>query len=153
MSFQTDPDDPFYLQRFLDAQTRAYGPVLAAISQRTPVSFRLWSIFPRLRPALPGVSHFFRLTSPEAARAFEAHALLGPRLKDVAEAVVTLDHREIKEVFNADALRKIRASMTLFAGLSGKADSVYAQVLAKHFFGEGDPETMILLARANAPSA
>lgn len=101
----------------------------------------MWFIFPQLA----GLGHSamaqrYAIGSFEEARAYLAHPILGPRLRECAQALLDLsDNPSAAEVLaDVDAI-KLRSSMTLFAHASHEPVSNFQSVLDRYFDGQSDP--------------
>src|SRR5678815_3200640 len=82
-------DDPYDLQRFLVAQRDIHQQALREIRGGHKASHWMWFIFPQLRGlGASATSRRFGISGPDEARAYLAHPTLGPRLVEVAEAVL-----------------------------------------------------------------
>jgi uncharacterized protein (DUF1810 family) len=75
------------------------------------------------------------------------HPVLGPRLVECAEAVVSVEGRSAAEIFGSPDDMKLRSCATLFASVSPPG-SVFERLLEKYFGGERDAETLRLLGVA-----
>ena len=137
-------NDPFALQRFVDAQQGVYAQVCAELAAGRKRSHWMWFVFPQLR----GLGHsamaqHFGIASGDEARAYWAHPLLGPRLKQCTGLVLAVAGRSAHEIFGPPDDLKFRSCMTLFAAATGEA--VFRQALAKYFDGQDDEQTLRLL--------
>jgi uncharacterized protein (DUF1810 family) len=134
-------DDPFDLQRFVDAQDRVYDGVLAGAKR----SHWIWFIFPQLSGlGSSSTAELFGIESLEEARAYLAHPVLGPRLRECARLVASIEDRSVDEVFGWPDNLKVRSSMTLFTrATDDNAD--FLAVLEKFYGGQQDPRTLELL--------
>jgi uncharacterized protein (DUF1810 family) len=142
-----DPD-PFDLRRFVDAQDRVYETVLAELRNGAKRSHWIWFVFPQLR----GLGHSatavrFGISSLDEARAYVAHPVLGPRLRECARLVARIDGRSADEIFGWPDTLKVRSSMTLFAQATDD-DTEFRAVLDEFYNGEEDPATVELLSTA-----
>jgi uncharacterized protein (DUF1810 family) len=129
------------LQRFVDAQDRGgtYDRALAELRARRKTSHWMWFVFPqRAGLGLSEMSRAYAIESPEEARAYVEHQVLGPRLVECAEAL--LDHERIsaREIMGEIDAVKLRSSMTLFARAAPE-QPVFERVLGRYFDGEADP--------------
>ncbi len=80
--------DPFDLQRFVDAQDRIYDTVVDELTAARKRSHWMWFIFPQLRGLGSSPTAVrFAISSIDEARAYLAHELLGPRLRECAGLV------------------------------------------------------------------
>ena len=76
-------DDPFDLQRFLDAQAPVYARVVAELTRGRKESHWMWFIFPQAAGlGRSAMSVRYAIRSPEEARAYHAHPVLGARLRE-----------------------------------------------------------------------
>ena len=138
-------DDPFHLQRFVDAQDRVYDRALAELRAGAKRSHWIWFIFPQLSGlGSSSTAKLFGISSLEEARAFLAHPILGPRLRECARLVASIEDRSVDEVFGWPDNLKVRSSMTLFTrATDDNAD--FLAVLDKFYGGQQDPRTLELL--------
>jgi uncharacterized protein (DUF1810 family) len=137
--------DQFDLQRFVDAQDRVYDTVLDELRGGRKRSHWIWFVFPQLRGLgrSPTALHY-GISSLEEARAYLAHDVLGPRLRECARLVAAIDDRSAADIFGFPDDLKVRSSMTLFArATDDNAD--FRAVLDKFYNGEEDPVTVELL--------
>ena len=139
-------NDPFDLQRFVDAQDRIYDTVVDELTAARKRSHWMWFIFPQLRGLGSSPTAVrFAISSVDEARAYLAHELLGPRLRECAGLVARIDGRSAEEIFGWPDDMKLRSSMTLFArAADDNAD--FVAVLEKFYGGEEDPATLARLA-------
>ncbi len=87
-------NDPFDLQRFVDAQDRIYDTVVDELTAARKRSHWMWFIFPQLRGLGSSPTAVrFAISSADEARAYLAHELLGPRLRECARLVARIDGR------------------------------------------------------------
>lgn len=139
-------NDPFDLQRFVAAQEKNYAVALSELKNGRKRSHWMWYVFPQL----DGLGHspttrFYAIKSREEARRYLGHPVLGARLKECAEAVLSLEGASLAEIFGHPDDRKLQSSMTLFALVAGLS-SVFDRVLDKYCGGERDRRTLDLLA-------
>lgn len=138
-------DDPYDLARFLTAQEDDYAQALREIRAGAKESHWIWYIFPQIDGlAISPTSKHFAIKSIDEARAYLDHPVLGPRLRECAEAVLGVEGRSAHEIFGSPDDMKLRSCATLFARVTS-AGSVFARLLGKYFGGEADPKTMRLL--------
>ena len=89
----------------------------------------------------------FGIASLDEARAYVAHPVLGPRLRECARLVARIDGRSADEIFGWPDNLKVRSSMTLFARATDDNEEFRA-VLDRFYDGEDDPATVELLSTA-----
>ena len=148
-------DDPFELQRFIEAQDAgdSYGSALQELRHGRKTGHWMWFVFPQLAGLgrSPTARHY-ALRGADEARAYLAHPVLGPRLRACAQAVTDLATSDPVAVLGSVDAQKLRSSMTLFALVDPDAP-VFADVLDRCFGGERDPATIGLLERSAPPAA
>jgi uncharacterized protein (DUF1810 family) len=140
-------DEPADLQRFTDAQDagNTYGTALDELRRGRKRTHWMWFVFPQLRGlGRSATAQHFALSGLTEARAYLAHPVLGPRLRECATALTQLpDHDPERVLGPVDAL-KLRSSMTLFS-LAAPDEAVFSEVLDRFFDGAADEATVRLL--------
>jgi uncharacterized protein (DUF1810 family) len=114
-------DDPFDLQRFVDAQAPVYARVVAELKRGRKESHWMWFVFPQAAGlGRSAMSERYAIRSPEEARAYLAHPLLGPRLRECTALVeAALKARTLDEIFGEVDATKYASCMDIFReGLS-----------------------------------
>jgi uncharacterized protein (DUF1810 family) len=96
------------------------------------------------------MSQQYAISSVVEARAYLAHPILGPRLRECAEAVLATTARTALEIFGSTDAMKLRSSMTLFHR-AAPDDRVFAQVLERYYDGGADEATDAQLRAADEP--
>ena len=138
--------DPFNLSRFVEAQERDYTTALAEIKAGRKRSHWIWYVFPQVEGlGFSATSRHFAIRSEDEARAYLEHPVLGPRLRDCAEAVLAIDGRTAHEIFGSPDDMKLRSCATLFAAVSPEG-SAFQRILDKYFEARRDERTIELLA-------
>jgi uncharacterized protein (DUF1810 family) len=133
------------LQRFLDSQESDYAIALNEIRSGRKRSHWMWYIFPQIKGlGFSSTSQYFAIKDIEEASAYLANPVLGKRLIEITNALLTLQTDNANEVFSSPDDMKLRSSMTLFAEVPG-ADGVFQKVLDKFFDGKKDEMTLLQL--------
>lgn len=141
----TAMEDPYHLQRFLEAQHSVYYQALNELQQGERRTLWMWFIFPQLAGlGSSATSRYFGISGREEALAYLQHPVLGPRLRECAQAVLAVSGRSAEQIFGYPDVLKLRSCMTLFAAVA-EPGSVFAQVLEKYYDGQPDPRTVELL--------
>lgn len=140
--------DPYQLQRFVEAQENVYADVLAELRQGRKRSHWMWFIFPQIA----GLGHsamaqMYAIGSLDEARAYLAHPLLGPRLRECCRLVLNVKGCSVEEIFGYPDHMKFHSSVTLFAHAAGEND-VFSACLSEFFGGAADSKTLALLPPA-----
>ncbi|MDJ0450420.1 DUF1810 domain-containing protein [Methylocystis sp. JR02] len=137
-------NDPFNLQRFIDAQRDSYAQALAELRAGRKTSHWIWYVFPQLTGlGFSQASRLDGLSGLNEARAYLAHPVLGPRLRECVDAMATGD-RSAEDVLGSTDAMKFRSSMTLFARAAPE-EPLFEQALGQFFDGAEDPKTLELL--------
>ena len=136
----------YNLERFVEAQRYSYDTALNEIRSGEKRGHWIWYIFPQLKGlGRSSRSYDYGIEDIDEARSYLAHPVLGARLIEITQALLTLSDCNARNVMGFDDV-KLRSCMTLFAIASGEEDSVFHKVLYKFFDGEQDPLTLSLLA-------
>ena len=140
-------EDPFDLERFVRAQ--AGGVVegaLAELKAGTKRGHWMWFIFPQARGlGRSAMAELYGISGVEEARAYLAHPLLGPRLRECVAAVQNhAGKRTAEEMLGTIDAVKLRSCLTLFEAAGG--GEAFGRALTLLFAGERDPATLVLVA-------
>ena len=137
--------DPYDLQRFILAQHPVYRQVCAELTAGAKTSHWMWFIFPQLKAlGRSEIARHFGIESRAEAEAYWLHPVLGPRLRECSQLVMTVEGKSALEIFHSPDDLKLRSSMTLFAQVAPQ-EPVFNHVLAKYFGGKYDVTTLDLL--------
>lgn len=139
--------DPFQLRRFVDAQDGIFEQALSEISAGRKQSHWMWFVFPQLAGlGRSATAQYYGIRNADEARAYIAHSILGPRLRQVTEAALAWSgKRSAEEIFGSIDSMKFRSTLTLFAEIS--AGEPFAKTLAAFFPGP-DGQTLALLQQS-----
>jgi len=135
-------NDPYGLQRFVDAQSPIYEQVCAELRNGQKEGHWMWFIFPQLRGlGQSQMATTFGVSSREEAEAYLKHTVLGARLRECTRLVNLVEGRSIEQIFGYPDDLKFRSSMSLFA-LATSENQIFKDALQKYFGGELDPLTV-----------
>jgi len=138
-------DDPFNLQRFVDAQDGIYAQALAEIRGGQKRSHWMWYIFPQVEGlGSSPISKRYAIKSLAEARQYLSHPVLGRRLVECTATLLALQRRSATEIFGYPDDLKLKSCMTLFAQVTGPA-SDFESVLKKYYGGMQDVQTLRFL--------
>jgi uncharacterized protein (DUF1810 family) len=144
-------EDPYQLIRFVRAQQDDFKQALAEIQRGKKRTHWMWYIFPQFDGlASSATSKHYAIKSIEEAKAYLDHPILGPRLREYAEAVLHVEGRSATEIFGSPDDLKLKSCATLFATVS-PAGSVFDRLLEKYYGGERDQKTLRLLGIQPSP--
>ena len=135
-------NDPYDLQRFVEAQNSCFDRVCRELSEGHKESHWMWFIFPQLKGLGSSVMAVrYAIASKQEAQAYLMNSILGPRLRHCTELVLNVKQRSIKQIFGDPDDLKFRSSMTLFANVTSE-NVVFRDALQKYFAGQPDPLTI-----------
>jgi uncharacterized protein (DUF1810 family) len=134
-------DDPYDLARFVTAQEDVYAQALAELRRGAKTGHWMWFIFPQVAGlGFSDMSRRYAISGLDEARAYLAHPVLGPRLKECARVVAETSGRTAEQIFGPIDAVKLRSSMTLFHR-ADPAEPAFATVLDRYFDGLPDEAT------------
>lgn len=138
--------DPFKLERFVAAQAPLYATVLKELKAGSKESHWMWFVFPQLQGlGSSAMAQRYAISGTDEARAYLAHSVLGPRLRECTETVNAVHARSAFRIFGSPDDMKFHSSMTLFAAVA-EDPAPFTFALDKYFGGQRDPRTLALLA-------
>jgi uncharacterized protein (DUF1810 family) len=132
------------LERFVAAQDAGgtYDQALAELRAGRKTSHWMWFVFPQIAGlGRSGMAQRYAIASLDEARAYLAHPVLGPRLRESAAALLDHSGTNAEAILGAIDAMKLRSSMTLFAR-AAPDEPVFADVLERYFGGVADEETL-----------
>ena len=143
-------NDPYDLQRFVDAQNEQSGGAGRTIFEQACQELRagekrshwMWFVFPQIRGL--GTSPFarkFAISSLAEAQAYLQHPVLGERLKDCTRLINELPGRTAGQILGGIDEMKFRSSLTLFAAATTD-NRLFLDALKKYFQGQPDQATL-----------
>lgn len=129
------------LDRFVAAQAGVYEDALAELRRGRKTGHWMWFVFPQVAGLgrSPNAVHY-ALGSLAEARAYLAHPILGPRLRECSAAVLATEGRTAEEILGPIDARKLRSSMTLFHR-ADPDEPVFAAVIERFYGGHADDRT------------
>jgi uncharacterized protein (DUF1810 family) len=134
------------INRFLTAQEGVYQSALDELRRGSKAGHWIWFIFPQIAGlGRSGMSQRYAIGSLEEARAYLAHPVLGARLRECAEAVLSVRGRTAEEILGDIDAVKLRSSMTLFHRAAPK-ESVFREVIDRYYAGRPDDATDAVLS-------
>ena len=144
-------NNPYDLERFVAAQEETYAAALAEIRRGAKRRHWMWFVFPQLKGlGRSEMAQRYGIGSLEEARAYLAHPVLGPRLREYVEALQDLTGTSGEEVFGEVDAMKLRSSLTLFSLAGG--GGMFEAALSR-WFGSPDHRTLQLLKRNSTSKA
>ncbi|GJD81487.1 hypothetical protein GCM10007886_38440 [Methylobacterium gregans] len=141
-------DDSHDLRRFVEAQRDTYDRALTELRAGRKRSHWMWFVFPQIAGlGRSPMAERYAISSLDAARAYRAHTLLGPRLLACVRAANAHPGLSARALFGSPDDMKFRSSVTLF-GLADPDEPAFQEALATFFDGQPDPLTLKRLGAA-----
>ena len=135
-------NDPFDLQRFVDAQNPVYDSVCAELRSGQKRGHWMWFIFPQRRGlGSSPMAARLGISSRNEAEAYLNHPVLRPRLEECTRLVNLIEGRSIEQILGYPDDLKFRSSMTLFR-IVADDNRLFNYALEKYFDGDPDPLTL-----------
>lgn len=135
-------DDPYNLQRFVEAQNPIYLQICSELRAGFKRSHWMWFVFPQIK----GLGHSYlaekyAISCREEAKSYLAHNMLGTRLRECVDLVNEVNGRSAKEIFGYPDYLKFRSSMTLFANVMPE-NRIFIDAIDKYFPDGFDQATL-----------
>jgi len=138
-------NDPYNLQRFVNAQMSVYEQVERELKTGRKTSHWMWFVFPQINGlGFSEIARHFAISSLGEAEAYLDHPVLGNRLIKATEIVIQIEGRSAHVIFGSPDDLKFRSSMTLFS-CAANAPPCFASALGKYFENKPDEKTLALL--------
>jgi uncharacterized protein (DUF1810 family) len=137
------PDDPYDLERFVEAQdARAtYATAVAELRAGRKANHWMWFVFPQIAGlGVTEMSRRYAISCLDEARLYLAHPILGERLEECARILTELDRGSAQDILGPVDAMKLRSSMTLFARAAPESQ-LFREVLDRYFGGVADEAT------------
>jgi uncharacterized protein (DUF1810 family) len=138
-------DDPYNLQRFVEAQARVYDAVRTELRQGRKRSHWMWFIFPQIAGlGHSAISMRYAISSLVEAEVYRKHPILGPRLRECTRLVMQVHGRSAYEILGSPDDMKLHSCLTLFS-YAAPEDPLFREALEKYYDGAEDSLTMAKL--------
>lgn len=139
-------NDPFYLQRFLDAQEKTYDRALAELQTCHKRSHWMWYVFPQLESlGFSRTARYYGLSGLDEANAYLNHPVLGARLRECTRSALTCRDSTLHRIFGHPDDLKFCSCMTLFER-ADPAETLFKTAIEGLCSGERCSKTLGLLS-------
>lgn len=135
----------FDIERFVSAQHDIYSQALAELRAGRKQSHWMWFVFPQY--AGLGTSPMavrYAIGSRDEAKAYLAHPVLGPRLRESVGAMLMHKGARPETILGGIDALKFRSSLTLFESVADDP-GLFSGALDAFYDGERDQRTQELL--------
>jgi uncharacterized protein (DUF1810 family) len=137
--------DKYNLNRFIEAQMATYEGAMLELARGRKESHWIWYIFPQIEGlGKSDIAKLYSIKSLEEGRAYLKHPLLGPRLTEACEILLSLNDVSMDEVMGFPDDLKLLSSMTLFEVLSD-SNSIFTKMIEFYFDDERDENTLEII--------
>ncbi|HEX4181934.1 MAG TPA: DUF1810 domain-containing protein [Caulobacteraceae bacterium] len=142
--------DPFDLDRFVQAQAPVMDRVLEELRQGRKATHWIWFVFPQIHGlGRSAMAERFAISSLAEAKAYLGHPVLGPRLVECTRLMNVQAGRSAFDILGPPDDLKFHASMTLFAKAADKGWD-FQRALDRFFDGQRHAATIEQL-RSDGP--
>jgi uncharacterized protein (DUF1810 family) len=139
-------NDPFELERFAVAQASVIDDVREELRAGNKRTHWMWFVFPQLKGlGMSSTAQHYGIASLDEARAYLAHPVLGPRLRECCALMLAVPGKTAHDILHSPDDLKFRSCLTLFS-LAAPQERVFADCLARFYDGQPDPRTLALSA-------
>lgn len=133
------------LEIFIQAQKSTYNQALAELIDGRKTTHWMWFIFPQIAGlGTSDMARKYAIPDLATAKQYLAHELLGARLRECTQAILSVNGRSAHEILGSPDDMKLKSSMTLFE-LADGPDSVFSAILTKFFNGQRDQKTLMIV--------
>lgn len=134
------------LNRFFKAQENDYKIALAEIKSGRKRSHWMWYVFPQLKGlGKSETSAYYGIKDLNEAKEYLNHSILGARLKEITNELLTINESNPKIIFGSPDDKKLKSSMTLFSIVDDSNNPIFKKIIQKFFEGNLDDETLKLI--------
>lgn len=138
-----NPDDG--IERFVIAQQNVYHRALYEIKNGRKQSHWMWFIFPQIRGlGFTDYNQYYGIKDLKEAEQYLNDPILGKRLIEISEAVLSQQGKTALEIFGKPDDRKLKSCMTLFSQIEN-TNPIFLRVLDKYYLGLMDDKTVSVL--------
>jgi uncharacterized protein (DUF1810 family) len=137
--------DEYNLNRFVEAQMVTYEGAMLELARGMKESHWIWYIFPQIEGlGKSDIAKLYSIKSLEEGRAYLKHPLLGPRLTEACQILLSLKDASMDEVMGFPDDLKLLSSMTLFEVLSD-SNSIFTKMIEFYFDDERDETSLEII--------
>ena len=137
--------EQYNLSRFIEAQETTYEGAMLELARGRKDSHWTWYIFPQIDGlGNSETTKIFSIKSLEEGRAYLEHPVLGPRLFEACEILLSLKDASMNKVMGFPDDLKLLSSMTLFEAVS-EPNSIFTKIIEIYFDDERDENSIKLI--------
>ena len=137
--------DKYNLSRFLEAQMVTYEGAMLELARGSKKSHWIWYIFPQIEGlGRSDTAKLYSIKSLEEGRVYLEHPVLGPRLVEACEILLSLKDASMDEVMGFPDDLKLLSSMTLFESIS-ESNSIFTKIIEIYFDDQRDKASLRII--------
>ena len=137
--------EQYNLSRFIEAQETTYKGAMLELARGRKDSHWTWYIFPQIDGlGNSETTKIYSIKSLEEGRAYLEHSVLGPRLVESCEILISLKDASINKVMGSPDDLKLLSSMTLFEFISGE-NSIFTKIIEVYFDNNRDENSLRII--------
>jgi len=143
--------DKYNLSRFLEAQMVTYEGAMLELARGSKKSHWIWYIFPQIEGlGRSDTAKLYSIKSLDEGRTYLEHPVLGQRLVEACEILLSLKDSSMDEVMGFPDDLKLLSSMTLFEVVSD-SNSIFTKMIEFYYEGRRDKASLdIIKSRYNS---
>jgi len=135
----------YNLNRFIEAQMATYEGAMRELARGRKESHWIWYIFPQIEGlGRSDTAKLYSIKSLEEGRAYLEHLVLGPRLVEACEILLSLKDASMDEVMGFPDDLKLLSSMTLFESIS-ESNSIFTKIIEVYFDDQRDKASLMII--------
>ena len=135
----------YNLNRFIEAQMTTYEGAMLELTRGRKESHWVWYIFPQIEGlGRSDTAKLYSIKSLEEGRAYLEHLVLGPRLVEACEILLSLKDASMDEVMSFPDDLKLLSSMTLFESIS-ESNSIFTKIIEIYFEDQRDKASLRII--------
>ena len=106
----------------------------------------MWYIFPQIKGlGFSENSKYYAIENIEEARQYLNHPILGQRLREITEALLSLKKNDAHSILGSPDDLKLHSCMNLFAQIDESEGYLFQKALETFFSGKPDAQTLVLI--------
>ena len=138
--------DQYNLNRFIEAQMTTYEGAMLELTRGRKESHWVWYIFPQIEGlGRSDTAKLYSIKSLEEGGAYLEHLVLGPRLVEACEILLSLEDISMNQVMGFPDDLKLLSSMTLFEFISG-SNSIFTKIIEIYFDDKRDETSLSIIS-------
>ena len=137
--------DPYQLDRFVQAQAHTYQAAISEMRRGAKETHWMWFVFPQLGAlGQSSLAKRYGLENLQEARAYWAHPVLGPRLRESIRTMLQTSGASAASILGRADAMKFQSCLTLFAKVDPSNRDIQL-ALARFYKGRPDELTQALV--------